>query len=478
MNKETDKIKVIDARMGRGKTSAAITYMKDNAGKKKFLYITPYLDEVERICTECSELGFVQPDQEESGTKLADIKRLLAVGDNIATTHSLYTLLDDDALEIIRGRGDYCLIVDESLNVVSPENISQSDIHLTIDKISTIDEDGYITNISDEYSGGFDPLKKIVNNGGGYRLKILNRSKNDEEGNLTDKDDGGNGNSCSIVRVMKPELLTAFSEVIVMTYLFNGQYMKAYFDFFGFSYDICGVDTSNGYHFSDGPDKPEPVDYKSLIHIIESPRLNNIGNGEYDLSHNWYNKNRPAKRVRREAGKNAGAAKTNGSAKAGKKKKGGVQKVSCKLNTFYQNYADTKIENLLWTTFKDSKEYVYGERGRFRDKDDKSDPKKITFLSLTSRATNRFKDKWALAYLANRYPNTNVNKFFFSPDSSKSDQKINIDKDLFALSEMLQWIWRSRIRDNKEIVVYIPSKRMRNLLKGWIEDVSKGGDAE
>ena len=55
--------------------------------------------------------------------------------------------------------------------------------------------------------------------------------------------------------------------------------------------------------------------------------------------------------------------------------------------------------------------------------------------------------------------------------------EIEIDQNMFALSEMLQWIWRSAIRDGKEIWIYIPSKRMRTLLENWIEEVSHGTEA-
>lgn len=475
MNKETDKIKVIDARMGRGKTSAAISYMKENAGEKRFLYITPYLDEVDRICTECSELGFVQPDLKESRSKSADIKRLLAMGSNIASTHASYALLDDEALRMIEAKGNYSLIIDESLDVVAPVNMSDSDIRMLMEKHGTLDSDYYITNISEEYKGeAFADFQKDVNRNSGFRFKILNYDKKEEMPSEAEEEEEKK-DGCSVVKVMKPELLTAFSEVIVMTYLFAGQYMKAYFDFFGFSYDICGVDTSNGYHFSNGPDKPELVDYSKLIHIVDSARLNNIGEKDCSLSLNWFKNNAPEEESN-ESTTRSSKSNVSHRRKSGKKKKG-VQQLKCKLNTFYQSYAKT-TEILLWTTYKKYKCNMYGDRSRFKDKVGEDDPSKTTFLTLTARATNMFKDKWALAYLANRYLNPNIYKFFFSPDPSKSDRKIRIDKDVFALSEMLQWIWRSRIRDNKEIVVYIPSKRMRNLLKGWIEDVSKGGDAE
>ena len=44
-----------------------------------------------------------------------------------------------------------------------------------------------------------------------------------------------------------------------------------------------------------------------------------------------------------------------------------------------------------------------------------------------------------------------------------------ISEDQFALSELLQFIFNSAIREGNEIWVYIPSIRMRMLLKRWIE---------
>ena len=48
------KIKIIDSIMGSGKTSAAINYMNKDY-QKKFIYITPYLDEVDRVISACNE---------------------------------------------------------------------------------------------------------------------------------------------------------------------------------------------------------------------------------------------------------------------------------------------------------------------------------------------------------------------------------------------------------------------------------------
>ena len=45
--------------------------------------------------------------------------------------------------------------------------------------------------------------------------------------------------------------------------------------------------------------------------------------------------------------------------------------------------------------------------------------------------------------------------------------EIKVNEDLFALSELLQWLIRSAIRNDEPIDVYIPSTRMRTLLEKY-----------
>ena len=65
--------------------------------------------------------------------------------------------------------------------------------------------------------------------------------------------------------------------------------------------------------------------------------------------------------------------------------------------------------------------------------------------------------------------NVNEKKFY-------QKHGIEVDEDIYALSIMVQWIWRSAIRDGNKVNLYIPSKRMRTILIKWIEDASKGGN--
>ena len=66
--------------------------------------------------------------------------------------------------------------------------------------------------------------------------------------------------------------------------------------------------------------------------------------------------------------------------------------------------------------------------------------------SCNTRATNEYRNRNALAYCVNRFLNPDYVKYF-------AEHGVEIDQDMFALSEMIQWIWRSAIREGKPIPV-------------------------
>lgn len=396
------QIRVVDARMGRGKTSAAAGYMSHFKGQKHFLYITPYLTEVDRICEACD---FEQPDSDRH-SKLVELKGLMHRRKDIAATHSLFYLMDDEALSIAKQKG-YCLIIDESIETIKRVDITTQDAAIIINTLATTDEEGFVHWIDDKYKGKFSQCKEMADSNSLYRL--------DE----------------SLLSIMRPEMITAFDEVIMMTYLFGGQYQKAYLDYYGFEYQICGIDDSDGYNFTDEPDAPPPLDYKSLIRIVDDSKLNAVGDYNYALSASWY-KHRGRDNPEMKALRN-------------------------NMNTFFRRRTNSKSSEQLWTCYKSQAVKLYGPKGRFSS----------SFLQLAARATNAYRNRTCLAYMVNRFIDPNVRKFF-------ATKNILVDEDEFALAEMLQWIWRSCIRDDQPIELYIPSRRMRELLQGWIESTSKG----
>lgn len=405
MDKESI-IKVIDARMGRGKTSAAINYMEQHKNDKRFMYVTPFLKEVDRICEACD---FDQPDSDTT-TKLSEMKVLIDKGSNIAATHALFYLMNQETLDLIRDK-KYSIIIDEAISPISKVHISQSDTDILLNNLVTEDENHMLHWADPNYTGRFDIYKQMADSGSLIKL------------------------DWAIVSIMNPELLMVFDEVFMMTYLFEGQYQKAYLDYFGFKYEVVGIEgTPGGFKFSEKPDSPPPVDYNGLISLIPTEdKINDIGRAKHALSIAWYT---------RRGADNAE-----------------MKQLRNNLRTFFNSRANVETRAQLWTCPKEHMQKVCGDRGRFAS----------GFLQMSARATNEYKDRVAVAYLVNRFADPSITKFFAEKD-------IYIDEDKFALGEMLQFIWRSAIRDNNHISLYIPSKRMRTLFINWLNAVSKGGE--
>lgn len=82
---------------------------------------------------------------------------------------------------------------------------------------------------------------------------------------------------------------------------------------------------------------------------------------------------------------------------------------------------------------------------------------KRAFIAHNLRATNDYSHTHTLAYAVNRFINPYLVKYF-------SKKNVKVDEDMYALSEMIQWIFRSRVRNDESINIYIPSSRMRKLL--------------
>jgi hypothetical protein len=67
-----------------------------------------------------------------------------------------------------------------------------------------------------------------------------------------------------------------------------------------------------------------------------------------------------------------------------------------------------------------------------------------------------------MAYLASRYYNPQIKNFF-------SMNNVVLNEDLWALSELVQWLWRGCIRNDETMNVYLPCYRMRNILIKWLD---------
>ena len=113
---------------------------------------------------------------------------------------------------------------------------------------------------------------------------------------------------------------------------------------------------------------------------------------------------------------------------------------------------------MFWTCFKAYKAKIAG-KGYSKPLKGGLDP----FLPCNTKATNNYRD-----YKLCMYP-ININK---RPTeiSYLSERGVDFNKELYALSEMIQFIWRGCIRQGQPMKVLVVSKRMRKLLEDWINE--------
>lgn len=408
-------IKVCDSIMGSGKSSAAINYMNAHKHDKKFIYITPYLTETDRIFSKCKDLHFVRPSnklKEFNFSKSQHTNELIKEGRNISTTHQAFKRYTSETLDNIKKQG-YTLIIDESVSVYEEYVTHPTDLNLLIGA-------GYIKEINGVYTRGDEDYD------GACFKNFLSILKSRE---LISMD---NNSYTLYFWSLPPDLLTSFDDVYILTYMFKAQSLKYFMDVYNIKYTFIGVErTPDGkYYFcKDSSYIPEYVHHiKDKIHILDNARLNSIGNDYYALSKSWY---------------------TN--------KTGETDQLKNNIsNCFNHIWRGVEADKRMWGAFSCAFNKLKG-KGYTK-----------SFVPFNERATNSYKNKTHLVYATNVFMNVSEKLLY-------QRYGVQVDEDLYALSTMVQWIWRSAIRDGQDIYLYIPSKRMRTLLINWIHSFDEGG---
>lgn len=413
------KIKVIDAIMGTGKTSYAIQLMNEAPVDMHFIYVTPYLDEVLRIQQSVTCREFKQPTVGHGEeTKLKSLKKLIAEGADIATTHELFSRADKELMELLEWN-NYTLILDEVMEVISlVQGMKKDDFKVLMD--SNLIE---ITPYNKVIWKADPKLDTQYNKIRDYALT----------GNLFCS------NNTAFVWNFPAKVFKLFNEVYVLTYLFEGQLQKYYYDMHFIKYEYFGVVKDEAGRYSLIP-KSEVVEdrtsFKNLINIYEG-KLNDVGSRKTALSSSWF---------------------TN------PYNKENVNTLRKNLKNYFTHITKSTSDNFMWTCYKEFANKLKG-KGYIAGTSKKDQEKNVVgcYTPFNLRATNNYRHKTNLAYCLNRYMNPLEANFF-------KQYNVTVDQDLLALSDLLQWLYRSAIRDGQAINLYIPSSRMRKLLQAWLNN--------
>ena len=423
-------IYVIDEIMGRGKTSAILNMINNSSDKKKFMFVTPYLSECDRVVKECKSKRFITPKGNPS--KISELYHLLKSGENVVVTHSLFGMLYGGIFDLIKAQG-YTLILDEVMDVVKQLKFDYFDEKVL--KGAFIEQDPSSHQITwvagkEDYNGRFKDIRLACQHD-----CMFNMGNPDKKG--------------IYIATFPINVFDSFQDVYIMTYMFKGQIQSWYYDAHGLEYKRLYVHGSpqnglNNLYLSESrPKNMINFHYKDLVHIVDEERLNRIGFTkkrkiivpgstplrDSTLSKTWFQRD----------------LETGGK---------GVHKLKNNCNTIFRKRWGDNSKLNMWTSFKTYQNHLKGP-GYTKG-----------FVPLNMRATNEFADRTRLAYLCNRYLSVGVKAFFAMYEA-------DVRENEYALSEMLQWIWRSAIRNGQPINIYVPSARMRWLLSDWLENPDK-----
>ena len=403
----TTPIKIIDMPCGSGKTTAMINNFNN---QDKYLVIVPLLSEVDRIVEGSKEVEFVQPhaNDNDAGTKYASLEEQLILGRNIVSTHKMYESLVPLAKAGLLS--DYHIIIDEVPDVVQP---------IAKKSKTSIDEfyidTGFIE--VDEGSGLVRPTQKWIDNqsqvSDTLSPKILSAAMS---GCLYLQD------RQMFIWALPEVILQAGLSLSVLTYKAEGSLFVAYLRKLGLPFEL-ETNTSMDEKFK--------KDASKLVTIEDIPALSKL-----KFTHTG----------QQSGSKSASyCSKVSGSLKnlRGRKLKGVDVKdilITCMKDAWLKSVNDNSLK--LGPFAKDSR---LGE---------------ANWIPNTTRGTNDYAHCSHLIYLYDQRPHPFITRWL--GDSSKEFA------DAYALTELIQWVWRSRVRRGEPITVYLPSARMRKLFEEWL----------
>lgn len=412
----TKQIKVLDALPGCGKTTAIYKHM-DSHQEFPWLYLSPMKDEVEiRLHNDIEHLGltidfFIAEDKStnrERKTMTHQVLEALKRKENIACTHALMMRFTDEHIKEIKDNG-YRVVCDEELNLISAYNdLTKGDIEFLL-------ENKHIT--IDEADGRISLLSDI-----GDDTRYADVAMYARMGCLYAAKKRNN----FLVLQMSPKIIEAASEFILLTYLYQGSIMDTFMTMHGYSSTRFELELLYS-------EKERIKQLRDLLTIVETPAVKKAQ--KYALSASWW---------RTASKEDISALEKNfvSIVRASNLSSDLVMHTLPKLNHNGSDGVDKTSKLFKPAKFDTSNSFVYS----------------------TARATNQYAHKQLAIHMLNIYPNQPVLAYM-------QDMTYVCDSDNYALSTLLQWLFRGCIRKNEPMKIALFSKRMSLLLKMWLSRV-------
>ena len=436
---------VVDSRMGVGKTTKIINYI--NTAEHPVLVLVERQTEVDRIKQELGEkIVSIAEVAEDLNAKRMDCLSMYACeGKHIVSTHQLMRHWDDFFLATVKAKR-YELVIDEALNgVLSKMNVDSKDIGIFLDEgrlvinqgtrfselsLDRLDEDGWCLPTR------YRTLEKTIQNKTVYLQTT----------------EGATGRPYYfLIEALRADIWESFMMIRVLTYKFHGSMLKYYLDLNDIPFIPMSIVEGEFGRYEDlGGEK-----FKDMLSVVDS-KLNDFD--QY--------------RQRDRAWRGGLTVTWSDHTREGSKR---CESVAATLRNFYtqsKRNSGVSLDTFAWTYHKRFFEKVFSSNmgskkntykcweGK-REELSEADLRKISFLPQNLRGTNDWSHKTHMAYLCNTYMDGTVRSFLLS-------NGVQVDDDTYALSQLIQWLWRGCIRNDEPMTAFVPSKRMRHLLLKWL----------
>lgn len=425
---------VYDQLPGTGKSSRMIEEINNSPKDQRWIVVTPFLKECHRYAGTILDVESEDrqlPKRDEKGiiytgegcsasgrrfehpvsgyqSKVEHIAQLVHEGKDIVTTHAALKLFTPDTVKDVKDAG-YKLVIDEELECIRPHPCKEHRRKMLLTSGVIYEDSLGLLRWNEDFK--IDDTKDLDSNGFSWEMQIKSLCDNGSLVLISDE----RGNRDLFMWEYPIEFLKAFDEILILTYLFEGSIFQKYLDFYGIQNIV-----QRGIQL--------PSDPFALINVIDNGKMNRVGEREGAFSAT----------DQKKYTKDSIVAKT----------------VRDNLTNYFKNstYGKSSPDERLWTCLQDSFSIFKGNGYTKRH------------IAHNTKAVNDYRDTYHLAYIYNAYMHPEPYKYLLA-----RGEQFAPDLDRYSLSELLQWVYRSRLRMDEPVNLYIPSSRMRDLLEDWMK---------
>ncbi|ATN93469.1 hypothetical protein [Pseudoalteromonas phage J2-1_QLiu-2017] len=421
-------VDVIDYVMGSGKSSFIIEQMNmwnlENE-YDQFVYVSPSLSEVEdRIPNACPDIGFLYAEGED---KTGQVVSLMSEGASVSCTHNLLLGLEPEHINSMKEHKNI-LVVDEELELVRPYKVfSKATVDFLLNKgVLYVAEDATL-NVNYEH----EDYKDIVSSATNKKDALFELFRLCDLGYIVRVREGG-----YYVWDFPPQFVKNFDKVVFMSYMFEHSVANLW---------CMANDIEVEYWKIPELEKRQEEVFHSLsenINVVDTLSLNKIPEGINLSQAGW-------KLLTKDK----------------------LSLIKKPVDTFVNHTPDISGKDVVVTC---PKAYWDNPKKTLQTKRTKT----ATWLASSTRGINDYADKKVMVYGIDKHPSPMTLHYFdyvmerdrdYNPEN-----KVEIGlyknkwKENYALSNMLQWLWRGCIRKNEQMYVIVLSPRMRKLLNKWV----------